>query len=224
MANPATELPAGIGGSTTAERRPMAHAEPQLRMTPAEYLEWEATQEERHEYIDGEVYGMAGANDRHMTVTGNVYMALRLHLRGSPCHTFAMDVRLNAATSNAYFYPDVMVTCHPDDHASRLAKSHPVLIVEVASPSTAAHDLGAKFAHYRLIDALREYVVVDVDRLSADVYRRSEQGDWTFHPSQGDQPVTLASVGLELPMAELFADLPPAEESSDETTGGTSGQ
>lgn len=131
---------------------------------------------------------MAGADDRHMTVTGNVYMALRLYLRGSPCHTLAMDVRLNAATSNAYFYPDVMVTCHPDDHASRLARSHPVLIVEVASPSTAAHDLGAKFAHYRLIEALREYVVVGVDRLSADVYRRSEQGTGPSTPPRATSP------------------------------------
>ncbi|MBK6612936.1 Uma2 family endonuclease [Ottowia sp.] len=76
---------------------------------------------------------MAGAEDRHVTVAGNLFVALRQHLRGTPCHTFISDLRLHVAESNAYFYPDLMVTCHAQDHASRQSKSQPALIAEVLS-------------------------------------------------------------------------------------------
>ena len=185
----------------------MAHALPQPYLTAAEYLDWEQAQAERHEYIDGEVFAMAGAEDRHATVAGNLYIALRQHLRGTPCKTYMTDVRLHVAASNAYFYPDVMVTCDSGDHASRLSKSAPVLVAEVLSPGTAHYDTGAKFAHYRHIASLREYVLVDIDRRSADVYRKGADGLWVLHPFSGDQGVELASVELTLPIAELFADL-----------------
>ncbi len=124
-------------------------------LSAADYLEWEGAQPERHEYIDGEVFSMAGAEDRHVTVALNLAVALRQHLRGTPCQTFISDMRLHVAGSNAHFYPDLMVTCHPQDHASRLAKSEPTLIAEVLSPGTGSYDRGAKFAHYRRIPSLR---------------------------------------------------------------------
>ena len=117
------------------------------------------------------------------------------------------DMRLHVAVSSAYFYPDVMVTCDPADHASRLSKSAPVLVAEVLSPGTAHYDTGAKFAHYRHIASLREYVLVDIDRRAADVYRKGADGLWVLHPFSDGQDVDLASVELCLPAAELFADL-----------------
>lgn len=185
----------------------MARALAQPYLTTADYLDWEQTQAERHEYIDGEVFAMAGAEDRHATVSGNLYMAMRQHLRGTPCKTYMSEVRLHVAASNACFYPDVMVTCDGGDHASRLSKSAPVLVVEVLSPSTAHCDTGVKFAHYRHIASLREYVLIDIDRGSADVYRKGAEGLWVLHPFSDGQAVELASVDLTLPAAELFADL-----------------
>lgn len=185
----------------------MARVQPQPLLTAADYLEWEQAQTERHEYIDGEVFAMAGAEDRHATVSLNMAIALRQHLRGTPCSTYMSDVRLHVAASNAYFYPDVMVTCDSGDRASRMSKSAPVLVVEVLSPGTASYDVGAKFAHYRQIASLREYVLVDIDRRSADVYRKGADGLWVLHPFSDGQTVELASVELTLTAAELFADL-----------------
>ncbi|WP_311222259.1 MULTISPECIES: Uma2 family endonuclease [unclassified Acidovorax] len=187
----------------------MARPQHQPHLTAADYLAWEATQAERHEYLDGEVFAMAGAEDRHVTVSGNLYMALRNHLRGSPCKTYMSDMRLHVAASNAYFYPDVLVTCDAGDHASRLSKSEPTLIAEVLSSSTGSYDRGAKFAHYRHIARLAEYVLVDIERRATDVYRKGEDGLWVLHPFTGDQAVQLASVALQLPASELFADLEP---------------
>ncbi|KQP14213.1 Uma2 family endonuclease [Pseudorhodoferax sp. Leaf267] len=185
----------------------MARPQPQPRFTAEEYLDWEQAQPERHEYIDGEVFGMAGGEDRNATVAGNLYIALRQHLRGGPCHAYMSDVRLHVATANAYFYPDLMVTWDPADEANRLSKSAPLLLVEVLSPSTAAYDRGDKFAHYRRIASLEEFVLVDIDRRATDVYRKGADGLWVLHPFSGDQAVALASVALTLPAADLFADL-----------------
>ena len=124
-------------------------------MTAADYLLWEAEQAERQEFVGGETFAMAGAEDRHGTVTGNLWMALRQHLSGTPCRTYAVDMRLSVAALGSYFYPDIMVTCSALDAASRLAKSEAKLIVEVLSPSTAAYDRGLKFSHYRSLPSLQ---------------------------------------------------------------------
>ena len=93
----------------------MGHAEPKAVFAAADYLNWEASQTERHEFIDGEVFTMAGAEDRHVTVAMNLAFAVRQHLIGSPCRTYMSDMKLNVAGANQYFYPDVMVTCSATD-------------------------------------------------------------------------------------------------------------
>ena len=135
-------------------------AQPQTshNLSAQDYLAWEAAQPERHEFVDGEVFAMAGAEDRHVTVTGNVYMALRQHLRGTPCRTFMADMKVQAHADSSYFYPDVLVTCSAADADSRQIKREPRLIVEVLSPSTEAYDRGEKFLRYRQIPSLTEYV------------------------------------------------------------------
>ena len=193
----------------------MARPQQQNDMTAADYLAWEAQQFERHEYIDGEAFAMAGAEDRHVTVTGNLYIALRSHLRGSRCRTFMSDMRLQVQASNAYFYPDVMVTCSDADHASSLSKSAPVLLCEVLSPGTSSFDRGAKFAHYRQIASLQEYVLVDVGLRTADVYRKGSDGLWVLHPFIGMQAVELTSVALTVPAVELYAEIEPPVATAD---------
>ncbi len=176
-------------------------------MTSANYLSWEAHQPERHEFVGGEVFGMAGAEDRHVTVTGNVYMALRQHLSGTPCRTFMSDMRLSVVAANSYFYPDVMVTCSAADLASPLTKSEPRLIIEVLSPSTAAYDRGIKFSHYRNLLSLQEYVLIDIDTRTVDGYTLGTDGLWVLHPFAAGQTVVLASVALEVTAAQMFAEV-----------------
>ena len=186
----------------------MGQAAPKTVFTAADYLAWEPAQLDRHEYIDGEVFAMAGAEDRHVTVAGNLYIALRQHLGGSPCRTFMSDMRLHVAAANSYFYPDVLVTCSALDLASPLVKTEPKLIAEVLSPSTAAHDRGVKFSHYRRLASLEEYVLIDLDSRSTDCFRKGDDGLWVLHPFARGEALSLASVALELSAAQLFAEVP----------------
>ncbi len=189
-------------------------------MASAEYLAWEATQFERHEFVNGEVFAMAGAEDRHVTVVLNVAMALRQHLGGTPCRTLIVDMKLHVAATNSYFYPDVMVTCSAADLASPLTKSEPTLLVEVLSPSTAAYDRGDKFAQYRRIPTLQEYLLIDVDTRCADLYRKGADGMWVLHPFEAGQTVQLASVKLDITADVLFAEVESAPAAARQTPGG----
>ena len=173
-----------------------------------EYLAWEAAQLDRHEFLDGEVFAMAGAEDRHVTVSMNIAFALRQHLSGSPCRTYMSDMRLQVAATNSYFYPDVLVTCSAADAASPLIKTEPTLIAEVLSPSTEAHDRGLKFSYYRHIASLQEYVLIDLDTRCTDCYRKGADGLWVLHPFERGAAVPLASVGLSLLADQLFAEVP----------------
>lgn len=185
----------------------MALPQPRLPFTAEDYLQWEERQTLKHEYVNGEVFAMSGAEDRHVTIQGNLYTALRQHLRGGPCRVYVSDVKLHVAAANAYYYPDVFVTCGARDAASRLVKTEARLIIEVLSPSTAAYDRGGKFASYRLLPTLQEYAVVDIDARSIDLFRKAAGGLWVLHPGFGQDTVRFESVGLSLPLSECFADL-----------------
>ena len=179
----------------------------QAVMTASDYLAWEADQQDRHEFVGGETFMRTGIEDRHITVAGNLCMALRHHLTGSSCRTFMSAMRLSVATLGSYFYPDVMVTCSANDLTSPMTKSEPKLIIEVLSPSTAAYDRGLKFSHYRALPALQEYVLVDIDTRAVDSYRLGGDGLWVLHPFAALETVVLASVGLEVTAAQLFDEV-----------------
>jgi len=196
----------------TALKKPVFGAE--------DYLAWEAAQAEKHEYIAGEVFAMAGASDAHVTIAGNLFSALRTQLRGKPCRVYIADMKLHVEAADAFFYPDVFVTCSAAD--ARLAdhKREPVLIVEVLSPSTAAYDRGLKFAYYRTLPGLQEYVLIDAERMAVDVFRRDAEGHWVLYPYGPDASVDLAGVGLSMPVAAIYEDVrldapsPPSMESA----------
>lgn len=188
----------------------MGNAAEKLTLGGADFLAWEATQTLRHELVGGEVFAMAGAGEVHVTVALNVAMALRQHLAGSPCRTFITDMKLHVEAADAYFYPDVMVTCSTTDAADPMVKREPVLLVEVLSPATAACDRGDKFAAYRRLPTLREYLLVDTDRRRCDLYRLGGDGLWVLHPSEPGQGVKLDSVALDLGAGALWAELPAA--------------
>lgn len=176
------------------------------------YLDWEATQPERHEYIAGEVSAMTAARGTHNLIAGNVYMALRQHLRGSPCRTHIEGMTLQVRAADAVFYPDVFVTCDPQDlgEQAELAKTAPKLVVEVLSESTAAFDRGLKFELYQHLPSLQEYLLIEHDRVHADLFRRNAEGLWVLHPSGPGGVVRLDSVGLVLSMDAIYEDTVPA--------------
>jgi Uma2 family endonuclease len=173
------------------------------------YLDWEAHQPDKHEYVAGEVYAMVGARDAHVTTALNLASALRERLRGGPCRVYISDMKLRVEAADAFYYPDVFVTCDPRDQALDAYKAHPVLVVEVLSESTAAYDRGQKFAAYRTLESLREYVLADPDTRTVDVFRRDEAGRWVLYAFAGEDPLDLASVGASLPLAAVFEDVRP---------------
>jgi Uma2 family endonuclease len=186
----------------------MGHAAVQFQFTAEQFLAWDATQTIKHEFVRGEVFAMAGAHEAHVTVTINVGMALRQHMKGSSCRTFTTDMKLRVESADAYFYPDVFVTCSATDASDPLIKREPVLVVEVLSPSTAAYDRGEKFAAYRLLPTLQEYLLVDPAARRCDLYRRGADGLWVLHPGAPEQGVHFASVELELDGTRLWDEVP----------------
>ena len=176
-------------------------------MSSDEFLAWDVAQSVRHEFVAGEVFAMAGGEDKHDTVAQNVMMALRAHLDGTGCKVYTSDVKLRVEAANSYFYPDVMVTCSTTDHADALVKSQAKLVVEVLSPATAAFDRGDKFAAYRLLPTLQEYLLIDTDKRRCDLYRRGADGLWVLHPVEVGDPVQLNSVALGITAQQLFAQL-----------------
>ncbi|MDP2795166.1 MAG: Uma2 family endonuclease [Sulfurisoma sp.] len=176
---------------------------------PDDYLAWENAHEERHEYIDGEVFDMVGVSVPHNLINGNIYMALRNHLRGNACQVFAIDLKLRVEEANCFFYPDLFVSCatpgeKPD---SEYFRRHAKLVVEVLSESTAGYDRGRKFAYYRQLPSLKEYVLVDQERQSVELFRRDATDHWVLHPFGPDETVEFASVGLSLPIAAIYEDV-----------------
>ena len=181
--------------------------QPVEKFTPEAYLEWEMANEIKHEYLDGEVFAMSGAKDSHVTVSGNLFILLRNHLRGGPCRVYMVDMKARVEAANCFFYPDVLVTCDSRDRASDYYKSHPVFIAEVLSASTAAFDRGRKFSAYRQLDSLREYLLIDADTPSVDCFRRDDSGHWVLYPYEAGSMVELASMGLSLPIEALYEDV-----------------
>ncbi len=188
----------------------MGHAAAKLAMTVSEFLAWDARQPIRHEFVRGEIFAMAGADERHVTLSLNVAMALRTHLRGTPCRTFITDMKLRVEAADCFFYPDVMVCCSAADATDPLIKREPSLVVEVLSPSTAAYDRGEKFAAYRLLPSLREYLLVDTESRRCDLYRKGEDGLWVLHPFEPGQAVQLDCVGLTVSAEALWDEVGPA--------------
>ncbi|GAB4177216.1 MAG: Uma2 family endonuclease [Coleofasciculaceae cyanobacterium] len=200
-------------------------AQPQTHfMTPQEYLEWEEQQPIKYEYINGEVFAMTGGTLPHNDIAINLTSALKNHLRGKGCKVQMVDVKVGVSKNGPFHYPDVMVTCDSQDLTARKVIYHPCLIVEVLSPSTEAFDRGDKFRNYRRIKTLKEYVLIEADRMNVECYRLNEKGKWELTPYSPEETtengteleVQLTSVDFRCPISLLYEDVVFPEDSSDE--------
>jgi Uma2 family endonuclease len=177
-------------------------------ITPDEYLEMEEISEIKHEYIDGYVYAIAGANDPHVTIASNAFTMIRSHLRGSNCRVYISDMKARIDSLNRFYYPDVMVTCDPSDAQTPNHKRFPKLIIEVLSKSTEGFDRGDKFADYQQIETLEEYVLVSTKRQSLECFRRNEEGLWVLKSYSGEQDkFQLSSINFEGKFDNLYEDV-----------------
>lgn len=185
----------------------MQHAY-QPRLSADAYLSGELKSDIRHEYVDGEVYAMAGAGESHNLIALNVAARLRGLVRGGPCRVFISDMKLRVAAWNAFYYPDVMVVCDAAD-AQAYYKESPSLIVEVLSNSTESIDRREKLLTYRTLASLREYVLIAQDRRRVEVHRRADDGLWQLETLEEGDRLHLECVGATLSLDEVYEDVPP---------------
>lgn len=176
-------------------------------MTPQEYLEWEERGEFKYEYVNGEVFAMTGGTIPHTTIALNLASALKSHLRGGGCRTYMADAKVGVSEKGPFHYPDVMVSCDQRDRQAIKFIQYPCLIVEVLSPGTEAYDRGGKFTHYRRIQTLREYVLIDAEKIGVECFRLNDRGIWELHPYEEGAMVHLTSVDFNFPISLVYEDV-----------------
>lgn len=176
-------------------------------LSEEEYLALEEASDVKHEYIDGEIYAMAGATDAHVTIAGNCAVILRNHGRGSSYRAYMAAMRLQIPRQRTFFYPDVMVTCDGRDRDQINHKSHPCLIIEVLSDSTEAFDRGDKFTVYQSIETLQEYVLINAKYPRVECFRRNEEGLWVLQSYELGTSLELASVDLSISLDDIYEDV-----------------
>nr|CAA9293807.1 hypothetical protein AVDCRST_MAG63-4610 [uncultured Armatimonadetes bacterium] len=174
--------------------------------TVEEYLALEREAEYKSEFVNGQILAMSGASRAHNLIATNVSSELRVQLKGRPCETYSGDMRVQVSDTGMYAYPDVVVVCgeprFEDTHPETL--TNPTVIVEVLSASTEAHDRGAKFAHYRRLLSLQEYVLIAQDRCSVERFVR-RGGEWLFSEATAlSDTVALTSIDCRLALAEVY--------------------
>ncbi len=171
------------------------------------FLEWEELQEDKHEYIQGEIFAMGGARREHVVVSLNIASILKQHLKGKPCQTYIADMKLRVEQVDAFFYPDVTVSCDKDDQRAEQYLSNPSLIIEVLSDSTEAFDRGNKFSAYRQLKSLKEYVLIDIKALRVECFRRTVDNDWLLHISENQESCDFSSLNISVTLADIFEDV-----------------
>ncbi|MBD2269886.1 Uma2 family endonuclease [Anabaena sp. FACHB-1391] len=174
------------------------------KMTIEEYLAWELNQDIRYEYINGEVFAMTGGTIPHNDIALNLYTSLRPHLRPRGCRINVSDVKVQVTSKGPYFYPDLIVSCHPEDINARKFIQNPKLIVEVLSPGTSGKDRGEKFRYYLTIPTLQEYILIDSEKISVERYSRGEGRMWLYYPYTTGDMITLSSIAFEFPIEMLY--------------------
>jgi Uma2 family endonuclease len=183
----------------------------QPKLTLEAFLAWENEQTEKHEFHRGEVFAMVGARRAHGCVVANLMRHFGNQLAGSPCRTFSdgMKVQINETT---VLYPDLFVTCDKADLATEMIFRAPKLVVEVLSPSTQAYDRSQKFALYRSILSLQEYILVDPETRRIEAFRRGPDNLWVLHDMSEAVAMEAASIGARVALADIFdgIDPPPA--------------
>jgi Uma2 family endonuclease len=177
-------------------------------LTANDYLSGEQHSNIRHEFVDGEVYAMAGAGETHNLIAGNVFSKLHSLVRGGPCRVFISDMKLRVAQWNAFYYPDVMVVCDATDSQTYF-KERPSLIVEVLSNSTASIDRREKLLAYRTLASLREYVLIAQDTRQVEIHRLDADGAWQLETLEAGDVWQLECLNASLTLDEIYEGVTP---------------
>ena len=182
---------------------------PAQKLTLDEFLAWENQQPERHEFHRGDVFAMAGGRRTHGRVVLNLARRLGNHLDGSPCQVFSESMKVQIG-NDTLLYPDVFVTCDKADLATDMIFRSPSLVIEVLSPSTQAYKRSQKFALYRRLASLQEYVLVDPETRRIEGFRRNAADQWVLFDMSQDEAMECASIACSVPLLQVFDGMDPA--------------
>ena len=186
-----------------AKIAPMGVAKLRTKTSVEDYLKAEEISPVKHEYVDGEVYAMAGTSDRHNLIAGDLYALLLARLKDSECQPFFGEIKVQVSRSVVY-YPDLLVTCE-EEVESPYFRNNPKLIVEVTSPSTRQIDRREKLLFYLQMPSVQEYVIVEQHKMSVEVHRRQTNGGWITHFfNEPSDVVELQSVDLSFPLPDIY--------------------
>ena len=174
--------------------------------TYADYLALEATSNVRHEYLDGQIYGMAGGTPEHAALAAAVIGLLSPQLRAGRCRAHDADLRVRVRKTGLSTHPDVTIVCGPRerDPDDPDAVINPTAIVEVLSRSTEGYDRGDKFEHYKRIPAFSTYVLVSQDKREIEVWSRDVHGSWTHAIHRDGETAALPAIAASLDVRELY--------------------
>jgi Uma2 family endonuclease len=181
---------------------------PTLRLhayTYSEYLAHEEASNVKHEYLDGEIYAMAGGSPEHASLAVAIASSLRSQLEGKPCRVFSSDPRIRVAATGLATYPDVSVVCGPLEREKESKETilNPTVLVEVLSSGTERYDRGEKFEHYKRIPTLHQYVLVSQNEPLVEVWDRRVES-WSKREGRSGDRVALPSIDCELVVDELY--------------------
>lgn len=176
-----------------------------VRLTVEEYLAWEETNFEKHEYIDGEVRCMAGATGRHNRIMSNTNTAIGRQLDDSDCFLLSSEMRVKASASR-YVYPDLSAVCGEEEFAreSQMELVNPVIVIEVTSPSTLDIDRGEKKDFYFEVPSIQAYLIIDQHRVCAELSARAEAGWLTKAYERLDDHIPLDALNCELALSQVY--------------------
>ncbi|MCP4695963.1 MAG: Uma2 family endonuclease [Gammaproteobacteria bacterium] len=176
-------------------------------MNPKDYLESEKHTERKKEYLAGMLQEVPEPGEAHFAIRMNLAFLLNEHLSKSPCHLYMENMKVRVETADAFFYPDILIVCEKKDLSEDYYKSHPVVIVEVLSESNGGFTRGRKFAIYRKLASLREYILIEPTIQSVDCFRLENNSRWVLYPyAEGDE-VKLTSLDFTCDVADIYQDV-----------------
>lgn len=180
-------------------------AVPVTRVTLDEYLAWDLAHEGKHEFVNGEMWAMAGAHTVHNLVTSNVTIGMGARLRGSGCRMYASDMRVAIDETGLYCYPDLTVVCGPPETVATTPPTltNPRVVIEVLSPSTASFDKDVKFAHYRRRASVAAVLFVAWPERRVELYSRGAEG-WLLTEARDAEVLRVPVLGIDLPLDEVY--------------------
>jgi len=185
-------------------------AEAVSKLSIEEYLAFDRGSELRHEFLSGEVFAMSGASWNHGLINGNLASLLRARLRGKGCFVQSSDLRVQISATGLFAYPDVVVLCGQPQFADKALDTllNPQVLIEILSDSTATYDRTTKFAHYRKLESLQDYLLVAQDERKVERYSRRSAHHWEYWESLGPgDEVEIPSLELRIPLAEIYEGL-----------------